>query len=67
VRCAIDTGGTFTDLALDDEGEVRIFKCPTTPADPIVGILDVLALAADALGMERAELLARYVCAGGGS
>jgi N-methylhydantoinase A len=59
VRCAIDTGGTFTDLALEHEGEVRIFKCPTTPADPIVGILDVLKLAANALSIEPAELLAQ--------
>jgi N-methylhydantoinase A len=58
MRCAIDTGGTFTDLALEHEGEVRIFKCPTTPADPIVGILDVLELAARALGTDRAGLLA---------
>jgi N-methylhydantoinase A len=57
MRCAIDTGGTFTDLALEHDGEVRIFKCPTTPADPIVGILDVLGRAAAALEMERAELL----------
>jgi N-methylhydantoinase A len=57
VRCAIDTGGTFTDLALEHENEVRIFKCSTTPEDPIVGILEVLALAAEGLGMDRAELL----------
>jgi N-methylhydantoinase A len=58
VRCAIDTGGTFTDLALEDSGEVRIFKCPTTPANPVEGILSVLSLAADALGRTREELLA---------
>jgi N-methylhydantoinase A len=57
MRCAIDTGGTFTDLALEHDGEVRIFKCPTTPADPIVGILDVLGAAAGGLGMEREQLL----------
>ncbi len=57
MRCAIDTGGTFTDLALEHEGEIRIFKAPTTPADPILGILDVLGRAAETLGMERAELL----------
>lgn len=59
MRCAIDTGGTFTDLALEHESEVRIFKCSTTPADPIVGILEVLALAAEGLGIEREELLAK--------
>ncbi|MGE5408061.1 MAG: hydantoinase/oxoprolinase family protein [Syntrophothermus sp.] len=57
VRCAIDTGGTFTDLALERDGAVRIFKTPTTPANPIVGILEVLEQAAGALGIDRAELL----------
>ena len=57
MRCAIDTGGTFTDLALEHEGELRIFKRPTTPADPVLGILDVLGSAAEALGMARSELL----------
>ncbi|HTA35423.1 MAG TPA: hydantoinase/oxoprolinase N-terminal domain-containing protein, partial [Solirubrobacteraceae bacterium] len=59
MRCAIDTGGTFTDLALEHDGEVRIFKCSTTPEDPIVGILEVLGLAADGLGLAREELLAQ--------
>ncbi|HEX8714411.1 MAG TPA: hydantoinase/oxoprolinase family protein, partial [Solirubrobacteraceae bacterium] len=59
MRCAIDTGGTFTDLALEHDDEVRIFKCSTTPEDPIVGILEVLELAARGLGMERAELLSK--------
>ncbi len=57
MRCAIDTGGTFTDLALEHENEVRIFKCSTTPENPILGILEVLELAARGLGIERAELL----------
>jgi N-methylhydantoinase A len=59
VRCAIDTGGTFTDLALEHESEVRIFKCSTTPENPIVGILEVLALAAEGVGVSREELLAK--------
>ena len=58
MRCAIDTGGTFTDLALEDSGELRIFKCPTTPANPVEGILNVLALAAEARGRSREALLA---------
>ncbi|MBS1890706.1 MAG: hydantoinase/oxoprolinase family protein [Actinobacteria bacterium] len=57
MRCAIDTGGTFTDLALELQGEIRIFKAPTTPVDPIRGILDVLGRAAKTLGLERDELL----------
>lgn len=57
MRCAIDTGGTFTDLALEHEGTVRIFKCPTTPANPIEGILQVLELAAQGIGSTREQLL----------
>ena len=57
MRCAIDTGGTFTDLALEHEGKVRIFKASTTPDNPIAGILDVLGRAARTLGVERDELL----------
>ncbi len=57
MRCAIDTGGTFTDLALEHEQQVRIFKCSTTPENPIRGILEVLELSASGLGLERAELL----------
>jgi N-methylhydantoinase A len=58
MRCAIDTGGTFTDLALEKDGEVRIFKASTTPENPIAGILDVLERGAEAFGISRAELLA---------
>jgi N-methylhydantoinase A len=57
MRCAIDTGGTFTDLALEREGTVRIFKSSTTPDNPIAGILDVLGRAARTLGIERSQLL----------
>ncbi|MBS1861952.1 MAG: hydantoinase/oxoprolinase family protein [Actinobacteria bacterium] len=57
MRCAIDTGGTFTDLALEHAGELRIFKRSTTPANPIEGILDVLGRAAAGLGTDRASLL----------
>lgn len=60
MRCAVDTGGTFTDLAVQrDDGELSIFKHPTTPDDPIRGILGVLELAAEAEQVDRAELLGR--------
>jgi N-methylhydantoinase A len=36
---------------------VQIFKTPTTPANPILGILEVLEQAAGALEIDRAELL----------
>ncbi len=36
VRFAVDTGGTFTDLVVeDDDGALHLFKSPTTPDDPV--------------------------------
>ncbi|MEQ9813721.1 MAG: hydantoinase/oxoprolinase family protein [Azospirillaceae bacterium] len=60
MRFAVDTGGTFTDLLVeDDEGGLHMFKAPTTPSDPIAGVLESLTLAAAEFGTDRADLLAR--------
>lgn len=60
MRFAIDTGGTFTDLAVeDDSGRLHQFKAPTTPNDPVLGLLDVLGTAASHFGVSRRELLER--------
>ena len=60
MRFAVDTGGTFTDLVIeDDDGGLHMFKSPTTPADPISGVLDALQVAADGLEMDRAKMLSR--------
>lgn len=37
---AVDTGGTFTDLVLLDDGEIRTLKVPSTPDDPSRAVLD---------------------------
>jgi N-methylhydantoinase A len=58
LRFGVDTGGTFTDLVLSGlDGGLRLFKRPTTPDDPVRGLLDVLGAAADALATTTAELL----------
>jgi N-methylhydantoinase A len=58
-RIGTDVGGTFTDLvAVDDLGRTTLAKVPSTPADPSIGVLDGLQLLADALGLQRAALLA---------
>ncbi len=58
MRLAIDTGGTFTDLIVETgRGEFRAYKSPTTPHDPATGILDVLQVAADDMGMSRERFL----------
>lgn len=58
MRFAVDTGGTFTDLVVeDDDGGLAIYKSSTVPADPVQGILDVFQVAADERGVTREELL----------
>ncbi len=62
MRFAVDTGGTFTDLVIeDDDGRLSFHKSPTVPADPVRGILDVFEVAAGARGVSTRVLL------GGGS
>ena len=50
----IDVGGTFTDLVLvDDSGQVRIEKVPSTPADIVDGVLAVIAQAENAIDPDQ--------------
>lgn len=57
-RIGVDVGGTFTDMVLrDSAGIARIFKAPSTTADPSEGVLNVLRLAAEELGLPLPELL----------
>lgn len=42
-RIGIDVGGTFTDfLLVDEKGNQRILKTPSTPQDPSIGVLNGL-------------------------
>ena len=60
MRLACDTGGTFTDLIVEDEaGQLEMFKASTTPADPVRGVLDALKLAAEDAGVSLADYLSR--------
>lgn len=60
MRFAIDTGGTFTDLLVeDDDGRLQMFKASTTPSDPIKGVLDALTLAAETRSVSLREMLSR--------
>jgi N-methylhydantoinase A len=57
---AVDTGGTFTDLVFeDDSGQLHMFKAPTTPHDPVEGILEAVGTAAQSLSTTTEELLSR--------
>ncbi|HEX9143761.1 MAG TPA: hydantoinase/oxoprolinase family protein [Candidatus Binatia bacterium] len=54
----VDTGGTFTDVVvLGNGGEVWTAKASTTPDDFSRGVMDAVAEAARAVGVEAAELL----------
>ena len=35
----IDVGGTFTDIAILEDGRLQVHKLPSTPSDPSIGIL----------------------------
>jgi N-methylhydantoinase A len=56
----VDTGGTFTDVVvLGNAGEVWTAKASTTPDDFSRGVMDAVAEAARAVGVDRSELLGR--------
>lgn len=57
-RVGVDIGGTFTDaVVIDDQGRVSLFKDPSTPSDPSIGMLSCLRKAARAYGMEFGDFL----------
>jgi N-methylhydantoinase A len=43
LRIGIDTGGTFTDIAVHERAALRIHKIPSTPRDPARAVLQGLA------------------------
>lgn len=60
MRFACDTGGTFTDLIVEDDARgLRMYKAATTPHDPVQGVLNALRLAAADNDLSLAELLGR--------
>jgi N-methylhydantoinase A len=57
-RVCVDVGGTFTDcLVLDESGNLRQFKAPTTPGDPSNGFLNAMEKAARHYGQTVKEFL----------
>ena len=59
MRFAVDTGGTFTDLIVEDDDGLHMFKAATTPDDPIRGVINSLENAAAGLNTDLANLLAQ--------
>ena len=59
-RIAVDIGGTFTDLVLQqDDGALLIAKTLSTPGDVTQGVMRALDLVAGRLGLESGRVLAR--------
>lgn len=59
-RVGIDIGGTFTDaVVISDQGEMQIFKSPSTPEDSSIGMLNCLEKAADFFGQPVGDFLKR--------
>lgn len=55
----VDVGGTFTDAVLDDDaGNLVAAKSPSTPPDYSQGVMDVLAVLAENLGVPLETMLA---------
>lgn len=60
MRFATDTGGTFTDLVVEeDDGRIFMFKAATVPTEPVKGVLAAFDVAAQHFGEERKTLLGR--------
>ncbi len=60
MRLACDTGGTFTDLIVEhDDGTVTMHKAPTTPTNPIDGVLAAIEHAAKSQGESIQDFLAK--------
>ena len=38
IRIGVDTGGTFTDFVFVKDGQIQLFKVPSTPEDPSLAI-----------------------------
>ena len=54
----VDVGGTFTDFVfVRSNGTVSVFKCPTTPLDPSVGVLKGLQWSDDQIQAAQGAVL----------
>ena len=61
MRFATDTGGTFTDLIIeDDDGRISMFKAATVPNQPVRGVLAAFDMAAAQLKIDRRALLGTW-------
>lgn len=59
-RAAVDVGGTFTDIVLQDEATGQIFatKVPSTPADQSIGLMAGILKICEEAGVDTADVRA---------
>lgn len=57
-RVAVDVGGTFTDIVLQDEGTGQIYatKVPSTPADQSIGLMAGILKICEETGVDVADV-----------
>jgi N-methylhydantoinase A len=61
VRIGVDTGGTFTDIAMvDSEGRMSVWKVPSQPSQPDRAVAEGVAEALELAGLP-AEAVTRFV------
>ena len=59
-RLGVDAGGTFTDFVLADEnGDVRLYKTPSTPDDPTRAIGEGLNLISEDIGLSPSDVVSQ--------
>src|SRR5687767_4552578 len=56
VRIGVDTGGTFTDFVFEQDGQIQLFKIPSTPSDPSLAIRQGLDRICSKISVQLTEL-----------
>src|SRR5688500_5888010 len=56
VRIGVDTGGTFTDFVFEQDGQIQLFKIPSTPSDPSLAIRQGLDRICSKIPVQLTEL-----------
>jgi N-methylhydantoinase A len=56
IRVGVDTGGTFTDFVFEQNGQIQLFKLPSTPSDPSLAIREGLDLICLKIPVQLADI-----------